>query len=69
MDKDKVIVDGIEIKAEEISSPNIVFTNVVEFFVDKNQEKYRIKMHPKRHTSITLVERMLKKMTENGKAK
>ena len=69
VDKDKVIVDGIEIKAEEISSPNIVFTNVVEFFVDKNQEKYRIKMHPKRHTSITLVERMLKKMTENEKAK
>jgi len=67
--KGKVSLGDIEIKAEDVSSPNIVFTNVVEFFVDKNQKKYRIKMHPKKHTSITLVERLLKKMVIESKAK
>lgn len=67
VDKGKVMLGDIEILAENISSPNIVFTNVVEFFVDEHKAKYRIKMHPKRHTSITLVERMLQKMIERSK--
>lgn len=65
--KDKVTIGNIEIKAKDVSSPNVVFTNVVEFFVDKDKVKYRVKMHPKSHASITLVERMLKKMTEKSK--
>lgn len=65
--KDKVTVGNIEIKAKYVSSPNVVFTNVVEFFVDKDKVKYRVKMHPKSHASITLVERMLKKMIEKSK--
>ena len=58
--KDKVTLGEIEIPAEDISSPNLVFTNTVEFFVGKT--KYRIKNDPKRHTSITLIEKLLKKM-------
>ncbi len=58
--KDKVILGDIEISAEKITGPNLVFTNTVEFFVDKT--KYRIKNDPKRHTSITLIERLLKRM-------
>lgn len=65
IDKDKVTLGDIEIDKNEISSPNIVFTNVVEFFTDKN--KYRIKADPKKHTSITLMELMLKKMVEESK--
>ena len=65
IDKDKVILGDIEIDKSEISSPNIVFTNVVEFFTDKN--KYRIKADPKKHTSITLMELMLKRMVQESK--
>ena len=69
VDKDKVKIGDTEIASEDISSPNIVFTNVVEFFVDKNRTKYRLKMHPKKHTSITLVEHILKKMVNKAKEK
>ncbi|MEX1376762.1 MAG: lysophospholipid acyltransferase family protein [Eubacteriales bacterium] len=65
IDKDRVTLGEVEIDKSEISSPNIVFTNVVEFFTDKN--KYRIKADPKKHTSITLMEQMLKKMVYEAK--
>lgn len=66
IDKDKVSLGDIEISAEKISSPNLVFTNVVEFFVGKT--KYRIKIDPKKHTAITLIEILLKKMMTEATA-
>ncbi|MBN2879216.1 MAG: 1-acyl-sn-glycerol-3-phosphate acyltransferase [Clostridia bacterium] len=62
IDKDGVRLGDIYIPADKVSSPNIVFTNVVEFFSDKI--KYRLKMDPKKHMSITLAEHMLRKMVE-----
>lgn len=60
----KVSLGDIEIDSDKISSPNLVFTDVVEFFEDKT--KYRIKIDPKKHTSITLIERLLKKMVRES---
>ena len=65
VDKEKVSFGEVEIDAKNISSPNIVFKNVVEFFDDKT--KYRIKLVPTKHTSITLTEQMIKKMVAESK--
>ena len=66
VDKDKVLLGDIEISTARIASPNIVFRNVVEFFSDETKAKYRLKMDPKKHTSITLIEKLLKKMIEDN---
>lgn len=67
VEKDMVSIGDTKIPSDTISSPNLVFTNVVEFFVGST--KYRIKVKPKKHTSITLIENMLKKMVLINKGK
>ena len=67
LEKEKISLGDIEISPDSISSPNLVFTDVAEFFVDRT--KYRIKINPKKHTSITLIEKLLKKYVEESKDK
>lgn len=53
-------IDDINIPYTDIQSPNIVFTNVLEFFLPG--QKIRLRLHPKKHSSITMLEKILKKM-------